>query len=156
MAFVDDLKLTYTTAKIITWSNAGDSTNATAIDTAVIDHFEDMVEGEFRVQAGILMDLTGLDRKIHLGPAMRRAGFLLRRYGGEIGQQSTEDDKSLQMIKDLRPVTNSNELVPSKGLVNDIPIADTDESAFDASTQYRNGFPSLRQSDPVRNDERFT
>ena len=146
MAFVDDLILAFTDERIKQWSNAGNNTNATIIDQPVIDHFEAQLQGEFIIYVGTPFDVTN---NIHLAVGMRRAGFLLRRFAGDIGQQTGEDEKSLEAMERARSVTHSDTVTPEKQAVNKIPLEDLNESAFDTFTLFRNGFPPIRRNPPI-------
>ena len=143
MAFVDDLTLSFTAARLIQWSNAGNDTSATTINQPIIDNFEEMVKGTFKIKAGVELDLTN---NIHLQAAMRYGGVLLRIYGADLDMFGAEEKQAIEDIEAIRKVTHSNTIVPAKRNANNIPDADTNESAFDSRTLVMNGFGRIRRN----------
>lgn len=153
MSFQSELETAYTTEQVKQWSRAGNDTDATTIDTDVIDQIEKTIKGEFRMHAGVEMDLTN---NMHLAVLLDRAAFFLRRRAGEIGFSSTMNNDTLQQIKTLRKVTNSNTIAPTKFLVNDVPTEDTNES-FAAKRKMiaRGGALGLRSPQGVYREDVF-
>jgi len=123
--FGDGLELTWGINKTTQWSNKGLTGSGLPLNQPVIDNIEKLVDGEFELDGRTVLDLT---KKVHFVVAMKRGGFLLKRFGGEKGLNPADDAKTLKNIENIRLIEQSDTIDPSKFLVNQIPFGKTNDS----------------------------
>ena len=146
MTFKTDMINSFTTARLIQWTNAGSNTGSTTIDDTVLANFESMVKSAFLVHAGVEYDETLV---LHLQPAMRYGGVMLRVYAGDLDSFSAEEAQALDDVKAVRRVTHSDTIFPDKKLANVLPDSNQNRSAFSSTKLSRSGFPSIGASSSV-------
>lgn len=134
-----ELLETYDEEQIKQWSNPGNSTNATGVNSARILKAFSHAKGRFKARVGAEFD----DTKIDMVPAIVvLTAFYLMRFASRIGDSKALWEEIEPELEQLRDIYHRATIVPTYANL-DTSRGTPTEPKFTSSRLRQNGFPSI-------------
>lgn len=151
MTYQTEMEARFGSTTVIRWTNPGSQTATTVGTTALAAVLVD-VSGDFRDYAGVVYDDT--DNRM-IGIACDGGSIYLRRRMSEHGSFDNAWSSYIKRLEDLRKRTNANRLIPSKVLINNVSVDDTNKSYSDQKKLAGLGFQGIDNVRGVRSESDF-